>query len=290
MIKGSIVALVTPMAENGSINWDCIDKLVDWHIEQGTDAILPVGTTGESATLAVDEHCQVIKRVVDRVSGRLPVIAGTGSNSTTEAIELTCRAQQLGVDACLLVSPYYVCPSQAGIIKHFESIADSVDIPQILYNVPARTRSDMLPETVCELAKHSNIVGIKDATGDLTRAKELISALSADFAIYSGDDETAMELMLLGGHGNSSVTANIAPKEMALMCGYALEGNRDLAQECNDHLQSLNDVLFIEANPIPVKWAMYRMGMMPPGIRLPLTQLSGEFHGQVEKALTDFGV
>lgn len=272
MITGSIVALVTPMAANGEIAWDSLDKLVDMHLSQGTSAVLPVGTTGESATLSHQEHCDVIARVVKRVGERLPVIAGTGSNCTAEAIELTQEAKRLGADASLLVAPYYVRPSERGIIKHYEAIAERVDIPQILYNVPARTMSDISVEAVKYLSQAENIIGIKDATGDLVRGAELLSELPVGFAVYSGDDETAIELMLKGGHGNISVTANIAPALMSQACECALEGDAKAARAIAQQLADLSKCLFIEANPIPVKWFMQQMGLIPEGIRLPLTK------------------
>ena len=272
MITGSIVALVTPMAANGEIAWDSLDKLVEMHLSQGTSAVLPVGTTGESATLSHQEHCDVIARVVKRVDGRLPVIAGTGSNCTAEAIELTQEAKRLGADASLLVAPYYIRPSERGIIKHYEAIAERVDIPQILYNVPARTMSDISVEAVKYLSQAENIIGIKDATGDLVRGAKLLSELPVGFAVYSGDDETAIELMLKGGHGNISVTANIAPALMSQACEYALEGDAKAARAIAQQLADLNKCLFIEANPIPVKWFMQQMGLIPEGIRLPLTK------------------
>lgn len=285
MITGSIVALVTPMHSNGDVDWETLDKLVDMHLDKGTDSIVAVGTTGESATLSCDEHCQVIKRVVDRVAGRMPVIAGTGANSTTEAIELTEEAKKVGADACLLVTPYYNKPTQEGLYQHFKAIAEAVDIPQILYNVPGRTACDMLPATVLRLAEIDNIVGIKEATGDVERARELIAKAPADFAIYSGDDATAVELMLAGGQGNISVTANIAPAEMSELCQLAMAGKAEEARALNDRLMPLHEKLFVEANPIPVKWAMAEMGLMGLGIRLPLTVLADECHETVRSAM-----
>ncbi|PIE41904.1 MAG: 4-hydroxy-tetrahydrodipicolinate synthase, partial [Gammaproteobacteria bacterium] len=254
MITGSIVALVTPMNNDGSIDWASLAKLLEWHAEQGTDAIVSVGTTGESATLTVEEHTQVIKFTVDQLSGRIPVIAGTGANATAEAIELTRHAQEAGADACLLVTPYYNKPTQEGLYLHHMAIAEAVDIPQILYNVPARTACDMLPETVARIAEHKNVVAIKEATGDLERGKKILALTDDDFLLYSGDDATAMELMLLGAKGNISVTANVAPKEMHLMCQAAIAGDRDTAQAVNQPLEILHQKLFLEANPIPVKW------------------------------------
>jgi 4-hydroxy-tetrahydrodipicolinate synthase len=285
MITGSIVALVTPMHTNGDIDWENLDKLVDLHLDKGTDSIVAVGTTGESATLNCDEHCQVIKRIVDRVAGRIPVIAGTGANSTSEAIELTREAKNVGADACLLVTPYYNKPTQEGLYQHYKAIAEAVDIDQILYNVPGRTACDMLPETVLRLASVKNIVGVKEATGDLDRARLLIEQSPADFAIYSGDDATAVELMIAGGQGNISVTANVAPAEMAELCQLAMAGKADEARALQERLMPLHDKLFVEANPIPVKWAMAEMGLMGLGIRLPLTVLADDYHATVRDAL-----
>ncbi|WP_415903398.1 4-hydroxy-tetrahydrodipicolinate synthase [Neptuniibacter sp. QD29_5] len=285
MITGSIVALVTPMLSNGDVDWDSLDKLVDWHLDKGTDSIVAVGTTGESATLNCDEHCQVIKRVVDRVAGRIPVIAGTGANSTSEAIELTAEAKNAGADACLLVTPYYNKPTQEGLYQHYKAIAEAVDIPQILYNVPGRTACDMQTETVLRLAEISNIVGVKEATGDVPRGIDLISRAPADFAVYSGDDATAVELMLEGGKGNISVTANVAPAEMAEMCSLAMSGKAEEARTLNNSLMPLHEKLFVEANPIPVKWALAEMGYMGLGIRLPLTVLADECRDTVREAM-----
>tara|TARA_Y100000782_G_scaffold33583_1_gene37358 strand:+ start:15948 stop:16862 length:915 start_codon:yes stop_codon:yes gene_type:complete len=285
MITGSIVALVTPMHTTGDIDWENLDKLVDLHLDKGTDSIVAVGTTGESATLNCDEHCQVIKRIVDRVAGRIPVIAGTGANSTSEAIELTREAKNVGADACLLVTPYYNKPTQEGLYQHYKAIAEAVDIDQILYNVPGRTACDMLPETVLRLASVKNIVGVKEATGDLDRARLLIEQSPADFAIYSGDDATAVELMIAGGQGNISVTANVAPAEMAELCQLAMAGKADEARALQERLMPLHDNLFVEANPIPVKWAMAEMGLMGLGIRLPLTVLADNYHATVRDAL-----
>ncbi|WP_420597881.1 4-hydroxy-tetrahydrodipicolinate synthase [Neptuniibacter sp.] len=285
MITGSSVALVTPMHSNGEVDWENLDKLVEMHLDKGTDSIVAVGTTGESATLNCEEHCQVIKRVVEKVAGKIPVIAGTGANSTTEAIELTAEAKSVGADACLLVTPYYNKPTQEGLYQHYKAIAEAVDIPQILYNVPGRTACDMLPETALRLAEVPNIVGIKEATGDIERAKELIAKAPEGFAIYSGDDETAVELMLAGGHGNISVTANIAPAQMAELCSLAMNGEADKARNLNQSLMQLHNSMFVEANPIPVKWAMAEMGWMGYGIRLPLTVLADEYHATVREAM-----
>ncbi len=290
MICGSLVALVTPMTLNGDIDWEALKRLVEFHVEKGTASIVAVGTTGESATLDCDEHTEAIRFVVDQVNGRIPVIAGTGANSTREAIELTRAAKSVGADASLLVTPYYNKPTQEGLYQHYATIAEAVDIPQILYNVPGRTACDMLPETVLRLMSIANIVGIKEATGNLERARELIEATPDDFAIYSGDDATAIELILLGGQGNISVTANVAPAEMAELCRLGLAGDTEAARALQQKLMPLHTTLFVEANPIPVKWALAEMGMMQQGIRLPLTQLSNQYHDLVRQALRDCGV
>ncbi|MCO7515997.1 4-hydroxy-tetrahydrodipicolinate synthase [Pseudomonas guariconensis] len=290
MIAGSMVALVTPMDAQGRLDWDSLGKLVDFHLEKGTHAIVAVGTTGESATLDVEEHIAVIEFVVKRVNGRIPVIAGTGANSTTEAVHLTQNAKNAGADACLLVVPYYNKPTQEGLYQHFKHIAEAVDIPQILYNVPGRTSCDMQAETVIRLSKVPNIIGIKEATGDLARAKAILEGVSDDFIVMSGDDPTAVELILLGGKGNISVTANVAPREMADLCEAALAGNAEKARAINEKLMPLHKHLFCEANPIPVKWALVEMGLMQPGIRLPLTWLSESCHDVVRQALRQSGV
>ena len=285
MITGSIVALVTPMDTDGSVDWDALDRLLDLHIEAGTGAIGAVGTTGESATLSVPEHCEVIKHCVDYVAGRLPILAGTGANATWEAIELTRAAAEAGADACLLVTPYYNRPTQRGLYEHFKAVAEAVDVPQVLYNVPGRTAVDMHNDTVEQLAALDNIVGIKDATGDLDRGRDLIARCSEQIAIYSGDDPTAMELILAGGKGNISVTANVAPQQMARLCELAAGGDRAGASAINDSLTPLNEALFLEANPIPVKWALQQQGLIKAGIRLPLTPLDAQYHDQVSAAL-----
>ncbi len=285
MITGSIVALVTPMHPDGSIDWKALEGLLDLHMEAGTGAIGAVGTTGESATLSVPEHCQMIKHCVDYVAGRIPVLAGTGANATWEAIELTRAAADAGADACLLVTPYYNRPTQNGLYEHFKAVAEAVDVPQVLYNVPGRTAVDMLNETVERLAGVQNIVGIKDATGDIARGLDLIARCGEQLAIYSGDDPTAMELILAGGKGNISVTANVAPGQMAELCKLAAAGNRDGASAINDRLSALNSALFLEANPIPVKWALEKQGLVGGGIRLPLTTLDEKYHAEVVAAL-----
>ncbi len=290
MITGSIVALVTPMHADGSVDWTALERLLDLHVEAGTAAIGAVGTTGESATLDVEEHCEVIARCVRYLGGRLPVVAGTGSNSTREAIDLTRAAAAAGADACLLVTPYYNRPTQEGLYQHFQAIAAAVDVPQILYNVPGRTCVDMSNDTVLRLAGLPNVVGIKDATGDIPRGRDLIERCPDDFAVYSGDDATAMELILAGGRGNISVTANVAPDRMAQLCRLALAGDRAGAQAVLEVLTPLNRALFVEANPIPVKWALAHLGLIGTGIRLPLTPLHPDFHAQVIAALESAGV
>ena len=285
MFSGSMVALVTPMHADGSVDNTSLEKLVEFHIENKTDAIVAMGTTGESATLNEKEHCKVIKQTVEIANKRIPIIAGTGANSTTEAIELTQCAQSAGADACLLVTPYYNKPTQEGLYQHFKRIAQTVSIPQILYNVPGRTAVDMLPETVARLATIDNIIGIKDATGDLQRGQQLMEQCGEQFAIYSGDDATAMELILLGAKGDISVTANIEPKAMHEMCTAALAGDRTSAEAINQKLLALHKDLFVESNPIPVKWALYDMGLIPNGIRLPLTALDEKFHNIVRDAM-----
>lgn len=290
MISGSLVALATPMDSRGGLDWQALERLIDFHLEQGTDGIVAVGTTGESATLDMAEHKEAIRRVVDQVAGRLPVIAGTGANSTREAVELTEAARSVGADACLLVTPYYNKPTQEGLYQHFRFIAEAVAIPQILYNVPGRTACDMLPETVERLADISNIIGIKEATGDLQRARELIDRVADRMAVYSGDDPTAVELILMGGKGNVSVTANVAPRAMHELCLAALNGDADRARQLNDSLMPLHKALFIESNPIPVKWALHEMGLMANSLRLPLTSLSSRCHETVRAALHECGV
>ena len=287
MISGSIVALVTPMFEDGSLDWESLDNLLDFHLNNGTNAIVAVGTTGESATLDPSEHCKVIEHVVKKIDGRISVIAGTGANSTTEAIELTQAAKDFGADACLLVSPYYNRPTQEGLYLHHRKIAETVEIDQILYNVPGRTAVDMANETVVRLADVLNITGIKDATGDIPRGQELIKSLNNKIPVYSGDDATAYELILAGAKGNISVTANILPKLMSDLCAAALAGNEAEAKAINELLSNLNLRLFVEANPIPVKYALNRMGLMKPGIRLPLTPLDESFHSYIDEALKE---
>lgn len=290
MIRGSIVALVTPMGADGAVDVLSLRRLVDFHIEQGTDAIVAVGTTGESATLDENEHCEVIRLVVEQSAGRVPVIAGTGANSTTEAISLTRRAKEMGADACLLVTPYYNKPTQEGLYRHYMAVAAAVDIPQILYNVPGRTGCDMLTETVVRLHSVANIVGIKEATGDLARARRIRELCGTDFALYSGDDATTCDFCLQGGGGAISVTANVAPRLMHNMVIAALSGDTATAKALDAKLAALHRDLFIESNPIPVKWAVQQMGWIETGIRLPLTWLSDSCHAAVRLAMRQAGV
>lgn len=291
MIKGSIVALVTPMTENGEIDLPTLDLLLEWHIQEGTDGIVAVGTTGESPTLSMQENSAVVDHVVKTVNGRIPVIAGTGSNSTREAIELTQAAQDSGADACLLVTPYYNKPTQKGLVSHHTAIAEAVDIPQILYNVPGRTSCDMLPSTIKELSAIDNIIGVKEATGDLVRGKEVIDLCQSDsFQIYSGDDPTAMSLMFMGAQGCISVTANVVPKIFHDLCRFSMAGDQEQANHLNQQLVILNKCLFVEANPIPVKWALHEMGKIGPGIRLPLTMMDEIYHDYFRSTLEQAGI
>jgi 4-hydroxy-tetrahydrodipicolinate synthase len=290
MFRGSLVALITPMHEDGRIDDDGLRRLVDFHVQAGTAAIVAVGTTGESATLDEEEHCTVIRRVVEFAAGRLPIIAGTGANSTTEAIALTRCAQQAGAAAALLVTPYYNKPTQEGLFLHHKAVAEAVDIPQILYNVPGRTACDMLPETVGRLARLPNVVGIKEATGDLDRVPRLRELCGEDFDLYSGDDATACEFLLRGGQGIVSVTANVAPALMQEMCKAALAGDREGALAVNARLDGLHHKLFVQSNPIPVKWAVAEMGLAGRGIRLPLTWLTADLQPQVRAAMEQAGV
>lgn len=290
MFQGSMVALVTPMMADGQLDWEGLHKLVDFHLEKGTHAIVAVGTTGESATLDVDEHLQVIKKVVDQVNGRIPVIAGTGANSTSEAIELTQSAKDAGADACLSVTPYYNKPTQEGLFLHHQAIAKAVALPQMLYNVPGRTGVDMTPETIARLSAVDNIFGVKEATGEMDRVEWLMANTPDDFIIVSGDDPTAVELMLLGGKGNISVTANVAPAEIARMCELAIAGKADEARALNQKLVPVHNAMFVESNPIPVKWAVAEMGLTQAGLRLPLTPLSDIYHQQVRDALKGAGL
>jgi 4-hydroxy-tetrahydrodipicolinate synthase len=289
-IFGSIVALVTPMHDDGSVDFDALRKLIDWHIAEGTDCIGVVGTTGESPTVTVEEHCDIIRVAVEQAAGRVPVMAGAGANSTQEAIELSRYAKKVGADCSLQVVPYYNKPTQEGIYQHFKAIAEAVDLPMVLYNVPGRTVADMAPETVIRLAQLPGIIGIKEATGNLERAAWLIKQAPKGFSIYSGDDPTAVALMLLGGHGNVSVTANVAPRAMAELCKAAMEQDAKRAVDIHMRLLPLHKHLFAEPNPIPVKWALARMGKVGDHLRLPLTPLSETAQPVVMGALRDAGV
>lgn len=290
MILGSTVAIVTPMHADGSISWESLERLLDFHIEAGTQGIVSVGTTGESATLSMAEHKAVIKFTVDYCRGRIPVLAGTGANNTAEAIELTRTAAEVGADMTLSVVPYYNKPSQEGIYQHFKAIAAAVDLPLMLYNVPGRTVVDMSNETVARLAEISNIIGIKDATGDLSRVAALRAMVGPEFALYSGDDITSCEFLLAGGQGVVSVTANVAPAQMQALCLAAQAGDEAQARAIDAKIQPLHRDLFVESNPVPVKWALHEMGLMPPGIRLPLVPLAESFHARVRQALHESGV
>lgn len=290
MIQGSIVAIVTPMHPDGSLDLPGLRKLIDWHIGEGTDALVIVGTTGESPTVDVQEHCELIKIAVEHTAGRIPVIAGTGGNSTSEAIDLTRFAKRAGADASLQVVPYYNRPTQEGMYQHFRKIVEEVDLPMILYNVPGRTVADMSNDTVLRLAQIPGIVGVKDATGNIARGTELLRLAPKSFAVYSGDDATAMALMFCGAKGNISVTANIAPALMHRLCEAAMAGRIKEAVEINDRLLPLHNKLFIEPNPVPVKWAMAQLGLIDSGMRLPLVPLGAEYHAVVRAALRESGV
>jgi len=294
MFTGSMVAVVTPMKAGVSpdieLDYQALEKLLEFHIEQGTDAIVSVGTTGESATLTEKEHCAMIKEMVEIVNGRIPVIAGTGANSTLEAIALTKSAKKVGADACLLVTPYYNKPTQEGLYQHYKAVAEAVDIPQILYNVPGRTACDMLPETIIRLASVENIIGVKEATADLSRVKVIREGTGDDFLIVSGDDETTKEFILLGGDGTISVTANVAPKAMHEMCALALKGDAEGATKIDETLLGLHQKLFVESNPIPVKWAVHKLGLIQAGIRLPMTWMSESVEDELLNAMKQAGV
>ena len=288
--KGSNVALITPMFGDGAVDYDALNNLIDFHIDAGTSSIVSVGTTGESATVGVKEHLKIIKHTIQYAARRIPIIAGTGANSTSEAIELTQEAKNLGADACLLVTPYYNKPTQEGLFHHFKLIADSVDIDQILYNVPGRTAVNMSVETTARLSKISNIIGIKDATGDLTIIRELVKSCPEDFLLLTGDDATALDFLLLGGHGGISVTANVTPKELQKVYMTAIAGNAEVARQANKELTNLHQNLFLESNPIPVKWALHKMGLCSKGIRLPLLELSSEFRPVIENDLKELNL
>ena len=290
MFKGSMVAIATPMNGDGSLDHESLERLIEFHIENKTDVIVSVGTTGESATLNFKEHSEVIKATLSVVNKRIPVIAGSGANSTSEAIELTQRSKELGADGCLLVTPYYNKPTQNGLYEHYKMIADKVNIPQILYNVPGRTSVDMLPDTVHKLSSHPNIIAIKEASGNLERSKELLEKCADNISIFTGDDKTSVRDLLLGFKGNISVTANIAPLGMHEMCKFAIEGNAKEANKINSKLDVLHDNLFTESNPIPVKWALHRMGLIKKGIRLPLTWLDSKYENILEESLYNAGI
>ncbi len=290
MIQGSIVAIVTPMLPNGDIDYEAFDRLIEWHVASGTDALVVAGTTGESPTLSEQEHCELMRHCVDKVAGRMPVIAGTGSNSTREAIYFTSAAREYGADACLLVAPYYNKPSQEGLYQHFKKVAEQVDIKQILYNVPSRTGCDLLPATVSRLADLDNIVGIKEASGDMARCRELLRLCGDRISIYGGDDATARALLLEGGHGNISVTANLLPAQMHRMCTLAMLGDAAGAMAVDEPMAALHDKLFVEGNPVPVKWAMAQLGLIESGVRLPLVELSPGFHEVLRAAMRQAGL
>jgi 4-hydroxy-tetrahydrodipicolinate synthase len=290
MITGSLVAIVTPMLEDGALDLDSFKRLIDWHVAEGTDGIVVVGTTGESPTVDFDEHKELIRVAVEHAKGRIPIVAGTGGNSTAEAIELTESAKHAGATACLSVVPYYNKPTQEGLYRHFRAVAEKVGLPMILYNVPGRTVADLHNDTVLRLAQVPSIIGLKDATANIERGTDLVKRAPRDFAIYSGEDSTALALILMGGHGVISVTANVAPKLMHQMCAAALVGDVRKARDINLRLLPLHQRLFLEANPIPVKWALAEMGMMAAGLRLPMTPLSEKFHQAVREALHEAGV
>ena len=290
IFKGSMVAIATPMNVDGSLDFDSIDNLIEFHVKNKTDVIISVGTTGESATLDFKEHSKVIKTTIEIVKGRIPVIAGTGANSTSEAIELTESAKKNGADGCLLVTPYYNKPTQEGLFQHYKKIGDAVAIPQILYNVPGRTSVDMLPETVQRLSTHNNIIGIKEASGNKDRSIQLIKLCSENIQIFTGDDKTSMSDIIDGFSGNISVTANVAPLEMHKMCKYAIEGNLEKATEINSKIEVLHDILFCESNPIPVKWCLNKMGLIKKGIRLPLTWMDEKYDESLNNALIKTGI
>lgn len=290
MFKGSLVALATPFDENDRIDYAAIERLIRFHVDEGTDGLVIAGTTGESPTLEKREHAELIARTVEIVDGRLPVIAGTGSNSTRQTVELSVLVGRSAIDGYLLVTPYYNKPVQEGIYRHFAAVADAVDKPVMLYNVPGRTVADALPETVARLAEHANIFGIKEATGDLRRLRRILEVVPEDFMLYSGDDFTAREFMEIGGHGVVTVSGNVAPRLMADMCRAQLAGDTATAKELDEKLQPLNKAMFLESNPIPVKWALAEMGLIKEGIRLPLTPFAGEFHEQTRQAMAQAGI
>jgi 4-hydroxy-tetrahydrodipicolinate synthase len=290
VFRGSLVALVTPFDGNNRVDYTSLKRLIDFHVDQGSDGLVIAGTTGESATLSHSEHVELLGRAVEIADGRLPIIAGTGSNSTAQTVELSRAVAQFGIDAYLIVVPYYNKPVQEGIYQHFSVIADAVDKPVMMYNVPGRTVADMLPETVGRLAKHDNIFGIKEATGDIGRLKAIQNLVDEEFKLYSGDDFTLLPFIEDGGHGVVTVSGNVVPKQIARLCRLALEGKSDEARDLDDTLQGLNKLLFVESNPIPVKWAVSQMGLMDANIRLPLTPYSVQYHDQMRAAMRDAGV
>ena len=290
MLKGSLVALVTPFDEDNRVDYAALKRLIEFHVAEGSDGLVIAGTTGESATLATDEHVELIGRAVEIAAGRLPVIAGTGSNSTAQTVSLSVAVRDTGIDAYLVVVPYYNKPVQEGLYRHFSAVADAVDKPVILYNVPGRTVADLLPETVGRLAEHDNIVAIKEATGDMQRLRDIQAVVAPDFGLLSGDDFTVLPFIEQGGHGVVTVSGNVVPAQMAELCRLASAGEREAARAIDDRLQPLNSALFVESNPIPVKWAVSRMGLIGPGIRLPLTEFSQQYHGQMLSAMAGAGV
>lgn len=290
MLQGSLVALVTPMQENGAIDWGTLDNLIDWHLESGTHGIVPVGTTGESATLSVQEHTAVISATVKRVNGRVPVVAGTGANATWEAVELTRHGKDAGADACLVVTPYYNKPTQEGLYRHYCTIAEAVDIPLVLYNVPPRTACDMTAETVARLATNDRIVGIKEACGDANRVDEIRKTVPDDFLMLSGEDSQTLQMMKLGAVGTISVSANVAPGLMAQFCERFLAGDVENAEKIDSRLQPIHEILFVETSPIPTKWALSAMGKIGTGIRLPLVELSSQHHDFLQERLVEAGL
>jgi 4-hydroxy-tetrahydrodipicolinate synthase len=290
VLKGSLVALVTPFDDHNRVDYAALKRLIDFHVAEGSDGLVIAGTTGESATLATDEHIELIGRAVEMSAGRLPIIAGTGSNSTAQTVGLSVAVRDTGIDGYLVVVPYYNKPVQEGMYRHFSAIADAVEKPVILYNVPGRTVADLLPETVARLAKHENIVAIKEATGDIGRLRDIQALVPADFGLFSGDDFTVLPFIEQGGHGVITVSGNVVPAQMAELCRLASAGEHDAAKAIDDRLQPLNKALFVESNPIPVKWAVSKMGMIRPNIRLPLTEFSEQYHEQMLSAMSGAGV
>ena len=290
MLRGSLVALVTPFDDDNRVDYAALKSLIDFHVAEGSDGLVIAGTTGESATLATEEHVELIGRAVEIADGRLPIVAGTGSNSTAQTVSLSAAVSDTGIDAYLVVVPYYNKPVQEGLYRHFSAVAEAVDKPVILYNVPGRTVADLLPETVGRLAKHGNIVAIKEATGDMQRLRDIQALVPPDFGLLSGDDFTVLPFIEQGGHGVVTVSGNVVPAQMAELCRLASAGEHDAAKAIDDRLQPLNSALFVESNPIPVKWAVSKMGLVGPGIRLPLTEFSEQYHGQMLSAMSGAGV